>query len=322
MINLPVFSPKDYAQGPTGLNGILQQALATYGQLNQFQNQNDQHAVNQQALRDSLIKSQFLPQQLQQQQQHQNLANQLLGINVQDQPDINQAKIKNLNTLSDYRGSDAAAERGLSTLGKILFEKNKYGKDNDQLSNQYDAAAQKVTSDKSTRDKVKYAQNIEKTINSIDPSIIKDYSGPEGYARLAKDFSSQFNGDNDRYDKYNDFVKVKVPIIVSQIRQFYGDSVQPSVKKELEEVANPISWKKSPHVAMKQFESLVSLLENEADTYRSNLNNPLAANSKLSNARSIPDNSWISVISPEGKAGRIHPEDREEALKNGYKIRS
>lgn len=286
MINLPVFAPEAYKQDPMGgIGGLLQQALA---QFNQQRQSNDQHELHKQALQEALIRSQFMPQQLQQQLQQGDLANKLAEVNLGYAPQKNEATIKNLNTLSDYRLSPSAIERGLSPLGKSILEQNQLSGNNPELSQAYDAARQKLTSDLSTRQKSLYAQNIDKTLSRMPEDVINNYSGLEGHARLAKDFlQSQTGKPSEEYKQFSKFAQTDAPILAGQIRQFYGESVQPSVRHELENLSNPIYWTTHPDVAMAKFEELINLLHSEADTYNKALNNPISASQRSNDIGSI-----------------------------------
>ncbi len=182
-----------------------------------------------------------------------------------------------------------------------------------QIDAYYAAQRQKKTSDPQTRQKSNYAKNIEKTIARIDPSIFSDYAGIEGFMNLSNDQLKSLQNENPKaYEKYNNFVSVQVPILTSQIRQFYGESIQPEVRQELESIANPITWRKNPKLALSQFNELTSLLRNEMETYTSTLNAPIKPYEK-----SIPKEKENLVINKEQikKLSNVNDQALQETAK-------
>jgi hypothetical protein len=150
--------------------------------------------------------------------------------------------------------------------------------DPQQMQAAYAAMRQKQTSDVATRNKAKFAVNIQKTFDEIDPSVITPYAGVQGAAQLKMDQANALIGKTSpQYQKYNNFVKVQVPIMADQIRQFYGTSIQPEMYRSLQQLTNPVTWNSNPQLAMSQFIALKELLGKEMATYQDNLNAPVPA---------------------------------------------
>jgi len=137
-----------------------------------------------------------------------------------------------------------------------------------QMANQYAMKLQKSSTDVDTRKRNLYATNIEKTLSTIDPSVIAYYSGAQGKTRLAQDSALAAMGKAPpQYMEYQSVAQTKIPLLTSQVRQFYGDSIQPSVREHLEALANTSTWK-DPAVAMKRFNDFTNILGSEMQTYR------------------------------------------------------
>lgn len=237
----------------------------------------------------------------------QALANQKLKQDAQDEAKMNQAKIGNLNTLSQFRMSPSGQLRNLSPLGKSYLEPKVLGQltgnpnflnngvqpENDNqgtpgdpvsdeneipnsINDQYEAVRQKLTSDQKTREKSLYAANIEKTLGRVNPKIFEVYSGPEGALKLGIDSAKALKGETTpEYREYTKFIHGQLPIVVGQIRQFFGDSIQPELREELKNIVNPINWQRNPELAMAQWEEINSLLKSEMQTYKGALNSPI-----------------------------------------------
>lgn len=141
-----------------------------------------------------------------------------------------------------------------------------------ELSDQYGLLRQKQTTDTQVRNRNLYATNIEKTLDRIDPTIFAYYTGPEGAMRFAKDKALGLanNGKDmpSELKAYQRIYKVDVPVLSKQIRQFYGDSIQPIVAEKLNAITNPDSWDTNPQLALEQFDELKALMAVEIETYR------------------------------------------------------
>jgi hypothetical protein len=136
------------------------------------------------------------------------------------------------------------------------------------LINQYELTRLKQSTDTDTRKKNLYATNIEKTLDTIDPNIISQYSGISGKAKLAQDTMLATRGQAPQdYQEYQSLVNTKIPMLTSQIRQFYGDSIQPSVREHLQALGNTSTWQ-DPAIALKRYNDLTKILGTEMQTYR------------------------------------------------------
>lgn len=113
-----------------------------------------------------------------------------------------------------------------------------------------------------------FANNIDKTIDNIDLNALTQYNGPFGALELKKEEAADINGKaSQKYQKYKEAEK-KFNFLSTQVRQFYGDSIQPSAMQELQEKLDPRGAFKSVETGKRGFDSQKDLLRKELQTYR------------------------------------------------------
>ena len=137
-----------------------------------------------------------------------------------------------------------------------------------KLENQYELDINKKTSDVGTRQKTLVATNIDKTLARINPIDLVQFGGIKGQTELkAEEFAAATGKPSEKYLNYLD-ARTNAELLTKQIRQFYGDSIQPQVAKAIKMLTNPASFRNDPKSAMKIFEGLKRTLELETETYR------------------------------------------------------
>lgn len=208
--------------------------------------------------------------------------------------DLAKADVAYKIAMSQYLSNPNQSLKYMTDLGKTYIEPNiiraqqqKFGINPDQnniqssndisnINNSYELKRQKDISDSQTRNRNLFASNIEKTISFINPDDLTKYSGVQG--QLKKHLAAARSGLGYEDKDYNKYLEAKqgVDFLAKQIRQFYGDSVQPSVQKALSELADPTSWDRSPEEARKIFDKNINILKNETSTYREALQSPSA----------------------------------------------
>lgn len=143
-----------------------------------------------------------------------------------------------------------------------------------KLINQYREKMIKDITDPKLRERALFAKNMEKTINTLNPEFLTYYSGPKGQTKLAKDMTLSAAGKD--VPKYKEYKKAltSAQTLTKQVRQFYGDSITPSVQEGLKNLANPTSWFENPQVAMARYNQFVNILDTEADTFFDALKDP------------------------------------------------
>lgn len=137
-----------------------------------------------------------------------------------------------------------------------------------ELSGVYDLLRQKDTTDVDTRKRNLFATNIEKTLEQINPSDLTQYAGfTGGLNKLTQQGLASIGHESEAYDKYQNALQA-VEFLTSQVRQFYGDSIQPSMLERLNKLANPSTWTSNPKLAQSMFDITKTILGTELQTYR------------------------------------------------------
>lgn len=132
----------------------------------------------------------------------------------------------------------------------------------------------KKTTDTDTRKRNLLATNVEKTIAQINPDDLVQFSGIKGMKNLAKEKAKDIAGNpSEKYLAYQQAI-TNADLLAKQIRQFYGDSIQPQMTAKLEKLTNPADWLKSPKTALANYNSLIKTLNSEMNTYRQGLKSP------------------------------------------------
>ena len=123
-----------------------------------------------------------------------------------------------------------------------------------------------------------FATNIEKTLDSIDFPTIANFSSPEKQLYYKSELAKSIANPN--YDapadvkKYNAFINQQVPLLTSQINQFYKGSVQPQEIQRLQSLIQPAAWANNPNLAINSFNTLRNILTNEIKTVRGTVESP------------------------------------------------
>lgn len=120
-------------------------------------------------------------------------------------------------------------------------------------------------SDSGARNKAALAQNIDTTLEQIDPKKLADYAGIWGTTK--KGFNTAagalYGGESKKFQEYQRQL-AQVKVFAHQFRQFYGDSVSDAAKKDLHELTQPGIWSASPKIAIEKFNAMKNLLLTES----------------------------------------------------------
>ncbi len=193
--------------------------------------------------------------------------------------------------LTNYRGAltDTAQKRASSPLAKTAQELEEINagfmpgtngqvkldpEQQQSLSGQYQLKMQKDVSDAQTRQKVNLATNIDKTLDSITPEILVKPSGIRGATWLKQEqLKAANNNESEEYKVYRENV-AKSNLLAKQVRQFYGESIQPTMTAKIEKMTNPTNWLSNPRVAVREFNAFKDILKKETQTYKDALKRP------------------------------------------------
>jgi hypothetical protein len=136
-------------------------------------------------------------------------------------------------------------------------------------------------SDSSARQKNLYATNIEKTLANINPDHLTQYSGANGtLSKKLEEARAPFGKQSKDFDNYQNSLNAS-QLLATQVRQFYGDSIQPDMIKRLEALTNPSSWNTNPKLAKEIFSQTKNILGQELGTYRDAMKSTRLINRKM-----------------------------------------
>jgi len=212
-------------------------------------------------------------------------------------------------SLMDYRGqlSDTAAYRATSPLGrsiaegegrgaldvlgggkrynalgqKVTGQPNQEGAPyDDEKARAYEMDIAKKTTDSDARKKYNYAVNIDKTRTRINPDHLLAYSGLKGTGRLLRDQALAQTGKVPQ--SLLDYQKSlsAANLLAKQVRQFYGESIQPAMAEKLEHLTNPSNWYKNPQLAKAEYDAINDILDAETETYKQAGTSPITLRKK------------------------------------------
>lgn len=114
-----------------------------------------------------------------------------------------------------------------------------------------------------------YANNIEKTLDSIDVDALTKYNGIPGQFKLKQQQALDAAGKptSDEYKAYK-AAATKFNYLPDQRRQFYGSSVQPSAVDRMHSEMDPRGVFESPTTGKLRFKANAEILKKELQTYR------------------------------------------------------
>lgn len=125
----------------------------------------------------------------------------------------------------------------------------------------------KQTTDPKTREKLINANNMNITLDSIDPKKLTYLSGIEGQF-VDKPAEAILEGLGEGSQEYKDYIHEvnKANFAAKQMRQYLGDSIQPSAQNKLDKLTKPEAWNVSPKTAEENFNFMRDLYKQESQT--------------------------------------------------------
>lgn len=176
------------------------------------------------------------------------------------------------------------------------------------LANQYALLRQKGTTDTDTRKRNLYATNIEKTLDQINVDDLTKYAGIAGKSQeIGQKGLASMGLESKDYDKFQKNL-VAADFLASQVRQFYGESIQPEMRAKLEALANPSTWSNNPKLAKDMFNQTKNILGKEMQTYRDALKSP--------GAYQAQQTGQIPQIMQQAMQGRMQPQMQQQGLQS------
>lgn len=196
-----------------------------------------------------------------------------------------ESDIEKAHSLVDYRGAltNTMDKRAASTLTKLALEKadieqgyrpgtnrTEQLSPNEQakLAGEFDLRMQKEVSDLDARKRSLFASNIDKTLAQIKVDDLTQYAGAKGaITKLSEQAKAPFGKESQNYRNFQKSLSA-AQLLAKQVRQFYGDSIQPTMQAHIEAMVNPATWANNPELAKQSFDTIKNILQKETSTYR------------------------------------------------------
>jgi hypothetical protein len=191
-------------------------------------------------------------------------------------------KTKMLNNYRDVL-TNTADKRFSTNLTKLALEKadieegyrpgtNRTEKlspdERTKLAGQFDLKMQKEVSDLDSRKRSLFASNIDKTLAQIKVDDLTQYAGAKGgISKLSEEAKAPFGKESQNYKNFQKSLAAS-QLLAKQVRQFYGDSIQPTMQAHIEAMINPATWANNPALAKQSFDTVKNILKKETSTYR------------------------------------------------------
>lgn len=132
----------------------------------------------------------------------------------------------------------------------------------------YEQAIGKGTTDSAIRAKIPYAENVKITMDSINPQALVQYSGPQGTVKYGIDtLKAAMGNPTPEFMAYQEAL-TSAKTLSKQLRQFWGDSIQPAATDKIDQLTNPSHWLKDPKVALQQYNQLKKITDQELQTFK------------------------------------------------------
>lgn len=246
---------------------------------------------------------------------------------LQNQQDARRALI-------DYRGSLQQTEpfRALSPLGKLIAEGKGQGPlqlgdvmgeggegqqgggVSPDVAEAYQREIAKKTSTTQAQNKFLSAQNIDKAFDMLDKDALVQYSGIAGIGKWLKDQSMSTAGKTPENLKQFQTAVSTASALADQLRQFWGDSIQPQAMDRIRHLTKPSSWYKNPDVALAQLNQLQKLLQSETSTYKTAATSPVqfgAGTLDFKNGKFVTTDAPVQGQQPQ-QGAQSAPANQEE----------
>ena len=184
----------------------------------------------------------------------------------------------------------------------------------EQYSNQNQLAMQKITTDSKTRTGALQANNLVKTIDSSNLDALVRYSGPKGAAKLSWEVSKDLAGNPSKEYLEHKEAETAATLEAKEIRQFFGDSITPSVQEALKTLTNPSSPFLSQKTAKIQAEKARDVIRKQLKTLQGALKSTEPYGEDAEKTKPVAPNE--DAVQKLVNAG-YSTEDIEELYKNG-----
>lgn len=175
----------------------------------------------------------------------------------------------------------------------------------------YEQAIGKGTTDAAIRNKLPYAKNVKITMDNIVPDDLVQYSGPQGQAKLTFDsMKAAFGSPSPEFQAYQTALTGS-KTLSKQLRQFWGDSIQPAATEQINQLTNPSHWMKNPLIAKQQFEQLKKITDQELQTFEKAGTSPIKLNYDKDSGNFYTNDNQKSAKSEEKQVNNVQDADKK-----------
>jgi len=141
-----------------------------------------------------------------------------------------------------------------------------------EMAEQFKNKILKDTTTSQNLNKIQFGAQVEQTFENMRPyeKYMEHYTGISGRTRLAKDtIEAQKTGRaSPELIGYQQYM-AHATSAARQMRQYWGDSIQPEAMKEIDALANPASWFTTPEMARATLNATMSNFNSELRQRRS-----------------------------------------------------
>lgn len=271
------------------LTNMLMQTRAQYAP-QMFQEKLQGMGMANQAAANNL---QFQPQMLAEKLRGLGLSNAAASENLGFLPAMMQAKLALMQAQTNRVNNPIQRAGGLSPVGKLIRERtniaNGLSPDGSQkidpsmqvaYMNAYDRGLFKAGLTAKTINQLFAGNQLEVTLNSVDPSAMAVYSGTNGKAAMKADqLQSQINQQKglpapERWQKYQ-AQSLLLTEIAKQYQAAYGTSIQPSQVDRIDHLTNMSNWTNDPQTTANLFNEFASSIKAELNVKRQDAYDPM-----------------------------------------------
>lgn len=184
---------------------------------------------------------------------------------------------------SEQKNENPNLPQGATKLGEQYYDKNgnPIYPEKTPIQQAYEQKIAKDTTDAFVRNKLPYAEMVETTFDNLVPEDLTTFSGPKGTAEWGiETVKAGLGNPSERFIKWNNAVNT-ASALSKQLRQFWGDSIQPTALERIDSLTNPSAWYKDPKVAMAQLNQLKKITDQELSIFRKRGTSPIQLGGKI-----------------------------------------
>ncbi len=179
------------------------------------------------------------------------------------------AEGKAMNELSDLKEGYKLGTRNTDNPEKLPAAEQNFQRA------QYEMGLLNKVTDAGQRDRLRASADVHTTLGLINPKEAFKYSGAwGGLAKKLEQGASALTGkESEDYAAFEENM-TRMKLVAKQLSRFFGASASEGTQEDIAAIANPNSWKHSPKIAERKFNTLVKLFELESNNLREAVHNP------------------------------------------------